>query len=129
MTRIIQAHLSVVPMRIKKYRFYHILVPYFCRSVLYELPVLESLQRFDASEIIGLCETWLSDKVTDPLLSLGSTYTVFRSDMYCSMKAGGVAVIAKKHLPFEATEMLALNSGCEIVRVNSSCANAYQFRS
>ncbi|KHN81389.1 hypothetical protein Tcan_05948 [Toxocara canis] len=83
--------------------------------------------QFD-QDIIGLCETWLSDKIPDSLLSLNSKYNVLRSDRSCSMKGGGVAILAKRHLSFEGTETLALNSGCELVSADFSCANAYHFR-
>ncbi|KHN79978.1 hypothetical protein Tcan_01461, partial [Toxocara canis] len=88
-------------------------VLYDCRSVLNKLPVLESLQRFDPPDIIGHCETCLSNKVPDSLLSPNSKYNVLRSNKSCGMKGGGVAILTKRHFSFEGTGTLALNSRCD----------------
>ena len=58
-------------------------------------------------DIIIISEAWLSDSVSDALLSLESAFNVFRSDRVDGFIGGGVAILARKGISFGESESMA----------------------
>ena len=75
---------------------------------------LKRLLNSEKLDIFLLCETWLNNDITNTFLTVGTDFSVIRTDRSTGHIGGGVAAFIRNCLNFERISIPASN--CEILR-------------
>ena len=93
-------------------------ISFNARSLKNKLPDLHHILYVYSFDLLCICETWLSNSVSDAMLDPLHAYKIFRLDRPGSKTGGGVILFIKKRIP-----AVKINLGSEFASLECVCVD------